>query len=701
MRIAVAILVRLGSKRLPSKHLLPYDNQTYLGILCQRLMTQFSLIANGKIDLIICSGKDTVNDPLTAWCEKNKIQLFRGNDQHIPKRLAECVEAFELDGIIAVDGDDILVAPESIVAAKEILEMGQTIVQTKGFPFGMNVSGYNGEFLKEKTKEWKEEKLETGWGRAFHDCALKEVKAKDNFDAYDHHRYTLDYEEDALFFKAIFDFFKDQIYVLSTSDIVRHVEEKSFYIINKTVHQDYWLNFKSEMISESKNENEQLRERLHKVIPGGAHTYSRGDDQFSNNTPALFERGEGCHLWTRNGDRFLDFGMGLRSVNIGYANREINDAFYHEAMKGNNLTRASYTELMAAERLVELVDAAEMVKFAKHGSTVTTAAVKLARAYTGRKRVLIPSEQPFFSFDDWFIGTTPLTKGTLEESAQFTNKFNFGDISSMEVLFQSYPGEIAAVLLEPATHISPCQCENNFGNCMTCPSSKIHFLHQVKELCHKNGALFILDEMITGFRWNVKGAQHFYGIEPDLCTFGKAMANGFAVAALAGKREFMRLGDINEIGMERVFLTSTTHGAEMGALGAFLKTLEIIERDNVISHIWQIGGALKKGMVDLANKMGLQSHFEMTGYDCSPLFMWKDGEGHVSMELRTLFLQEMANRKIIMSYISPSYAHTMEDIDFTLEKVTEVFSIMSTVIDSGFESKINGPVVKPVFRKYN
>ncbi len=701
MKIAVAILVRLGSKRLPNKHLLSYKENTYLDILCQRLIFHLSQNLKKDVQVIICSGVNAINDPLVDWGVKNEIEIFRGNDNHIPKRLAECVAAYQLDGLVSVDGDDVLVSPESVLSVIQYLESGGLYCQTKGWPFGMNVSGYERNFLLEKAAVWRDEKMETGWGRVFQDSKHEEISPLVNYEPYSHHRYTLDYNEDAEFFNSIIEFFKSKIFSTSTIDIVQTVEENVFFQTNMAVHQDYWINFNSEMNTEKDKDNEQLRERLHKVIPGGAHTYSRGDDQFSANTPALFDRGEGCHLFTNNGDRYLDYGMGLRSVNIGYANGEINEAFYQEAMKGNNLTRASYTELVAAEKLVDLIGSVDMVKFAKHGSTVTTAAIKLARAYTGRKRILVPSEQPFFSFDDWFIGTTPLKKGTLEESAAYTHKFNFGNLQSLEILFQNYPGEIAAVLMEPATHLSPCSCESPHGNCLTCPSNKSHFLHQVKDLCHRNGALFILDEMITGFRWDLKGAQHFYGVEPDVCTFGKAMANGFAVAALAGKREIMMLGNINELGMERVFLTSTTHGAEMGALGAFLKTVEIIERDDVIRHIWKIGAMLKSGMLDLARQHGLMNNFEMLGYDCSPLFVWKDEQGNVSMEMRTLFLQEMIKRKIIMSYISPSFSHKPEDIAYTLEKVSEVFSVLSSALDSGITDKIQGPLVKPVFRQFN
>ena len=179
------------------------------------------------------------------------------------------------------------------------------------------------------------------------------------------------------------------------------------------------------------------------------------------------------------------------------------------------------------------------------------------------------------------------------------------------------------------------------------------------------------------------------------------MANGFAVAALAGKREVMSLGDILKPNAERVFLTSTTHGAEMGALGAFLKTLDVLERDKVIDQNWSTGSALKEGMIRIAREFNLENNFEVTGYGCSPLYMWKDNNGMVSLPLRSLFLQETAKRKLLISYISPSFAHTQEIVDFALSVIRETMPVMQRAVVDGWESLLTDDVVKPVFRKYN
>lgn len=446
------------------------------------------------------------------------------------------------------------------------------------------------------------------------------------------------------------------------------------------------------------------KDRLHNVIPGGAHTYSRGDDQFPANAPSILVNGEGCYVYDDKGQKFLDYGMGLRSVNIGYGNKEVAEAVYIESLKGNNLTRASITELTAAEKLAELIPSVEMVKFAKHGSTVTSAAIKLSKAYTRREFIAIPYEHPFFSFDDWFIGSTVMDRGVNSSVKKYTLRFHYNDIESLKSLFDQYPGQIACVMLEPATSVGPCtngcSCSNDLSQ-KTMECSKNGFLHRVKKECKKNGALFILDEMITGFRWHLQGAQAFYNIEPDLCTFGKAMANGFAVAALAGKREFMRIGGILEEGEERVFLTSTTHGAEMSALGAFLKTTEILKRDKVIDHFWNYGSSLIRELNSLSKEEGLENNFYLDGYACSPNYTLKDNQGKVSLPLRTLFAQEMIKNGVMMPYIAISHSHQNEEFEITCDAVKKSLQVIKWAIENDSLSNLQGPTLKPVFRKFN
>ncbi len=426
-------------------------------------------------------------------------------------------------------------------------------------------------------------------------------------------------------------------------------------------------------------------ERLNRVIPGGAHTYSRGDDQYPANAPQILDRGEGAYVYAPNGAKFLDYGMALRAVTLGYSNSRVNDAAWNEVIKGNNLTRPSMVELEAANLLVDLIPSVDMVKFAKNGSTVTTAAVKIARAYTGRKYIARCVDHPFFSFDDWFIGDTPLTKGIPEENSSLTLNFKYNDLASLKELFEKYPKQIAGVILEPATSEHPVE----------------GYLNAVRGLCKEHGSLFILDEMITGFRWHLNGAQTYYDIEPDLCTFGKGMANGFSVAALAGKREYMSLGGINNSGAERVFLVSTTHGAEMCGLGAFVETVKIYKEKDVIDHLWRFGQKLIDGMNSVAQECGVGDYFQVVGVPCSPNYVTKDRDGKISLGLRTLFSQEMIKNSVLMPWIALSYTHGELELEQTLHATKRALNVYAAGLESGYDKYLQGPIIKPVFRKYN
>lgn len=446
-------------------------------------------------------------------------------------------------------------------------------------------------------------------------------------------------------------------------------------------------------------------ERLHRVIPGGAHTYSRGDDQHPANAPEILVSGKGAYVTAADGRTLLDYGMGLRAVTLGYADERINRAAIRGMELGVNLTRASVLELEAAERIVDLIPGADMVKFAKNGSNVTTAAAKVARAFTGRPLVCVPRQHPFFSFDDWFIGATALQRGIPEVHHATTLLFDYGDIGSLRKLFAEHPGRIAGVMLEPATTVGPCDEAPGYDRLQP-PTPAVaqwpgNFLRQVQDLCRREGALFILDEMITGFRWDLRGAAPLFGVQPDLSTFGKGMANGFAVAALVGRREVMEVGAINKPGQERTFLVSTTHGGEMASLAAFLETVRVYEEKDVVRHLWQYGARLMTGLEQVAREAGVAQQFQLQGNAISMNYATFDAQGQPSLPLRTLFAQEMVRQGVLMPWVAPSFAHGEGELERTFEAARAALGVFAQALESGVERFLEGPAIKPVFRKFN
>ncbi len=436
--------------------------------------------------------------------------------------------------------------------------------------------------------------------------------------------------------------------------------------------------------TEQRTRSRALQRRAHELIPGGCHTYAKGDDQYPELAPAFLARGRGCHVWDPDGNEYIEYGMGLRSVTLGHAHPAVVEAVYEAMCSGTNFTRPSPIEVECAEALLAVIPGAEMVKFAKNGSDVTTAAVKLARAYTGRDMVAVCADQPFFSTDDWFIGTTPMAAGIPAATRELTVTFRYNDIASVRALFDRHPGRIACVIMEPATVVEP----------------RDGFLHEVQALCRANGALLIFDEMITGFRWSLAGAQGVYGVTPDLSTFGKALGNGFAVSALVGRREIMERGGLHHP-HDRVFLLSTTHGADTSGLAAALATIRVYREEPVIDTLYRQGERLRLGVEQAITAAGVEGFFEVVGRPCNLIFVTRDNAGERSQPFRTLFMQELIRGGVIAPSFVVSYAHGDDDIDRTIEVVHDALRVYRAALDDGVAPYLVGPSVKPVFRRFN
>ncbi|MFJ3552735.1 glutamate-1-semialdehyde 2,1-aminomutase [Streptomyces sp. NPDC090114] len=426
----------------------------------------------------------------------------------------------------------------------------------------------------------------------------------------------------------------------------------------------------------------EANERLNALIPGGAHTYAKGDDQYPEHLAPVISHGRGAHVWDVDGNRYVEYGSGLRSVSLGHAHPRVTEAVRRELDRGSNFVRPSLVEVEAAERFLATVPTAEMVKFAKNGSDATTAAVRLARAATGRPRVALCADHPFFSVDDWFIGTTPMSAGIPAQTTELTVSFPYGDLPATEELLTRYGDEIACVILEPATHTEP-------------PPG---YLAGLRELADRHGCVLVFDEMITGFRWSEAGAQGLYGVVPDLSTFGKALGNGFAVSALAGRRDLMEQGGLRHSG-DRVFLLSTTHGAETHALAAAMAVQTTYAREGVTTRLHTLGAKLAAGVREAAAGMGVADHVVVRGRDSNLVYATLDERGRPSQEYRTLFLRRLLAGGVLAPSFVVSAALDDADIDHTVEAVAGACAVYRKALDAGDPTPwLGGRPVKPVFR---
>lgn len=431
-------------------------------------------------------------------------------------------------------------------------------------------------------------------------------------------------------------------------------------------------------------QSQNIQDRFHAVVPGGAHTYAKGDDQFPEHMSPYIVRGKGCHVWDMDGNSYIEYGSGLRAVTLGHAYDRVVEAAYEHMKLGSNFIRPSPLELEVAEELLELVPGGDMVKFGKNGSDITSAAVRLSRAVTGRDLVAICGSHPFFSVDDWFIGTTPMSAGIPKQISDLTVKFTYNDIGSVRRLLEEYRGRIACLIMEPEKETPPAD----------------NFLHETQRLCREHGVVFVFDEMINGFRWHRGGGQAYHKVVPDLSCFGKALGNGLAVSALVGKRDLMERGGLRH-NQERVFLLSLTHGAESGSLAAAREVLRIYKQEPVVETLWRQGERLTKGVEKSIGELGLDGHFAVLGRPCCLVYATRDQEQKPSQPFRTLFLQETIKRGLLATSFVVNYSHADQDIDRTCEIVHDALTVYRKALDEGIEKYLTGRPVKPVFRPFS
>jgi len=433
------------------------------------------------------------------------------------------------------------------------------------------------------------------------------------------------------------------------------------------------------------SESNRLNGRLHDLIPGGSHTYSKGEDQFPALSPKVMAQAEGAYCWDVDGNRYIDWAMGNRVMVLGHAYPSVNEAVIRQIGKGLNFSRPSILEYELAEYLTSLFPVAEMVKFGKNGSDVTSAAIKLSRAYTGRKYVACCSEHPFFSINDWFIGITPMQAGVPEEVAALTLQFHYNEIESVKALFEQYPGQIAALILEPVKLDPP----------------REDFLPELRRLCTQNGTVLIFDEMISGIRFDLRGAHHLWGVYPDLACFGKAISNGYSFSMLAGKRELMRLGGMHH-DQRRVFLLSQTHSSETVGLAACRATLEECQAKAVTEHIWRLGNKLKSEFCQLAQAEGVAEYVRMIGYDCNPQIVCTHEDGTAWPELNAVFHEELISCGVIIPWITITLSHGEEEVRHTLTACQQGMDRVKKEISSETVNELyRDQAPKPVFRSFN
>ena len=430
------------------------------------------------------------------------------------------------------------------------------------------------------------------------------------------------------------------------------------------------------MIKKQFEKSRSLLERARGVTPLGAQTYSKSYRYFSGSeSPYFAERGFGGHIWDIDGNEYIDFILGLGAVTVGYNNPEVNEAIISQLEKGISFSQATELEVRLAEKLIEIIPCAEMVRFVKNGSDATTAAVRLARAATGREVVAVCG---YHGMHDWSIGSTKHHRGIPDCVCQLSHSFEYNDIHSLENIFEKYNGMVAAVILEP---VQGCGPENDF-------------LQKTIELTHKNSALLIFDEVLSGFRIALGGAQEYYGVVPDMCAIGKGMANGMPISAVAGERGILSLIE------EGVFI-STTFGGETLSIAAALKTIEIFSRSGSYDRIWDLSTKLKYTLQEAAGRKGLDEAVYIQGIAPHSGFMFNDVGSLDHDDLLSVYQQTLLEDGILSNGINNfCLAHSTEDIERYIESNDAALDNVRRAIESdSIEGILKGSRINPIFKR--
>lgn len=682
LKTVAIVQARLGSTRLPGKVLADIAGQPMLWHVIQRLRR-----ATALDDIWVATSEQASDDALAAYCAAQGFAVFRGSEEDVLDRYYQAARAAAADFVVRITADCPLLDPavvDKVVRAFDSARHDYVAnVFRYTYPDGLD------------TEVFSFAALERAWHEAVpgpereHVTVLMRTSGRFRTGANVEHttdlsrrqlRWTVDTAADLAFVRRVFAAFGDQPFgleevlgLLEKNPTLTQMNESSIR------NEGYYLSLAKEPPlppqKRALTRSAELASRARRLIPGGSQTFSKAPTQFVQGVaPNFITRGRGSHVWDADGNEYIDYPMALAPVVLGHADPEVTEAVVLQIQDGTTYSLPHLLEVEVAELLVELVPCAEMVRFAKNGSDATAGAVRVARAFTGREVVACCG---YHGWQDWYIGTTTRNKGVPKAVQELTRTFAYNDLAGLEKIFAEQPGRVAAVVMEPTGVVEP----------------QPGFLAGVKELTHRHGAVLVYDEIVTGFRWAIGGAQEFFGVTPDLACCGKAMGNGYPIAAVMGRRDLMEVFD-------EVFF-SFTFGGETASLAASKAVLEKLRREPVIPHLWEQGQKLKDGYNTLAAAFGVAAHTACVGYAPRSVLTFKDASGAESLLLKSLFQQECLKRGILFSGgQNLSYAHSNADIEHTLRVYRSAMEIFADALRAGdVERRLEGPPVQPVFRR--
>lgn len=678
--IVAVLQARVSSSRLPGKVLLDLAGAPML----QRQIERIRRAA--RIDRLVVATSDTPADaPLAALCDAIGVACFRGSLDDVLDRVVKAARAEQATWVVRLTGDCPLIDPDVLDATIALGIDGGYDYATNAieptFPDGLDVEIVRMDVLE---TAWREARLKSerehvtpfinGQPERFRIGLYKNAVDLSTM------RWTVDEPGDLMFVRAVYDRLFAAKPNFALADVLELLDaEPSLAAINSahTRNEGYALSLEQdEMLKNSSRyaRSEELLERALRTIPLGSQTFSKSKTQFPYGvSPFFITKGRGSHVWDADGNEYVDFISSLCSVTLGYDDPDVTAAVKAQLEDGVIFSLPHPLEMEVAELIVEMVPCAEKVRFGKNGSDATAGAIRIARAFTGRDHVATCG---YHGWQDWYIGSTARNLGVPKATRELTHGFTFNDAGSLHDVLSKHPGEFAAVILEPMNVVHPTP----------------DFLHEVQEITRKHGAVLVFDETITGFRFANGGAQELFGVTPDLATFGKGLANGYPVSAVAGRADIMKL-------MEEVFF-SFTFGGETLSLAAAKATMSKLKREPVVETMRVTGQSVLDGVRTLIDKHRA-GHFLAASGDPTWSFLTIRDTGPYSLwPIKTLFMQEMFARGVLAyGTHNISYAHSPADVAALLGAYDEVFAILAQAVsERSVEQRLQCEPLVPLFK---
>ncbi len=702
MTTVAIVQARMTSTRLPGKVLAELNGAPMLQHMLARVGRARRLDA-----IWVATTTRSSDDPVAALCDFLKVPVFRGDEDDVLGRYLGAAEAAGASVIVRLTADCPMIDPEIIDQALEDFASGAYDYLSNpienGYPDGLDVEVFSRAALKRAAAEARHPSHREHVTPYMRAAATPDDPPSGEFRVgqsrapadFSHLRWTVDTEEDL---ERVRDLVAELPADYGWHDVLALVTRRpelqaggtataagvalrpakvgdlGLPLASLNAPDDLAEHGRGAHRIERFERSNALFRRTREIIPLASQTFSKSHQQMvAGAAPLFIESGKGCRVRDPDGNEYIDYVMGLLPVILGYGDADVDGAIRAALDDGIVFSLPSPLEAELAERLVRLIPCAEQVRFGKNGADATTAAIRLARAHTGRDKVALAG---YHGWQDWSIGTTTRHLGVPDSVRELSHTFPFNDAEALETLLKADPDGFAAIILEPAGRVPPAP----------------GFLETLRELATRYGAVLIFDEIVTGFRIAMGGAQAHYGVTPDLATFGKSMANGMPISAVVGRADLMAL-------MEDIFF-STTFGGETLSIAAAIATLDKLEREDVPARLWRRGDALAVGLREILDRRGLGNFIRVEGEGWWPHITVDDAPVDDQLLISLLRQEYVANGLLLLSSFNLCLAHDNDAI--TEETFTGLDAVLGAVQDALASpdpaSHLRGEAVRPTFQ---